>query len=162
MDRKEGLITGKKKLYTLIWGQCTKLMRNELEAMSNFEAINIKQDPIALIKAIKGITYSFRDQKYLPGSLWRAYKNLFNTVQCKDEDIKDFYKCFQNAVEVLENYGGDIQNMKDLYKIKEKYAKLDAEQKLETENVEKAKDGAREMFLGYGILANCDKKKYGN
>ena len=137
-------------------------MRNKLEAMSNFETINNKQDPIALIKAIKGITYSFRDQKYLPGSLWRAYKNLFNTVQREDEDIKDFYKRFQNAVEVLENYVSNIRNMTDLYKIEENYAKLDVDEKSETENIKKAKDSTREMFLGYGILANCDKKKYGN
>ena len=49
MDCEEGLESGKKKLYILIWGQCTKLMKNELKAMSNYEDMNVKQDPIALI-----------------------------------------------------------------------------------------------------------------
>jgi hypothetical protein len=161
MDREEGLESGKKKLYTLIWGQCTKLMKNELEATSNYQSMNMKQDPIALIKAIKGITYSFRDQKYLPGSLWHAYKNLFNTVQHEDEDLNDFYKRFQNAVKVLENFGGNIKNMTNLYKIEETYNKLDTDEKSEIININMANEKTKEMFLGYGILANCDKKKYG-
>ena len=55
-------------------------MQNELQASENYKEMNEKQDPISLIKAIKGITYSFRDQKCLPGSLWKAYRNLFNTT----------------------------------------------------------------------------------
>ena len=51
MDREEDLESGKKKLYTLIWGQCTKLMKNELKAMSNYEDMNVKQDPIAFNKS---------------------------------------------------------------------------------------------------------------
>ena len=83
-------------------------------------------------------------------------------MQHENKDTKDFYERFQNAVEVLENCDGDIKNMSDLYKIKERYVKLDADQKSEKENIEMAKENAKEMFLGYGILANCDKKKYGN
>ena len=134
-------------------------MKNELKAMSNYEDMNMQQDPIALIKAIKGVTYSFWDQKYLPGSLWHAYKNLFNTVQCEDEDLQEFYERFQNTVEVLENYGNNIKNMTDLYKIEEKYSKLDTDQKSEIANIDKAKEGVREMFLGYGVLPNCAKMK---
>ena len=48
--------------------------------------------------------------------------------------------------------------MTDLYKIEEKYDKLDTYWKTKKENIEKAKESAREMFLGYGVLANCDKK----
>ena len=77
MDRNEGLESGKKRLYTLVWGQCTKLMQNEIEACNGFEEMERQQDPISLIKTIKGITYNFRDQKYLPGSMWHAYEHLF-------------------------------------------------------------------------------------
>ena len=79
MDRKEGLELGKKKLYTLIWGQCTKAMQNELETSDKFEKMKEDQDPIVLIQEIKSITYSFRDQKYVIGSMWRAFKT-FSTL----------------------------------------------------------------------------------
>ncbi len=91
IDKLDILETGKHKLYSLIWGQCTGQMQTELMACDDYKEFKDNGDPIALIKAIKGITYNFRDQKYLPGSLWKAYKNLFNTVQCKDEDLKKYY-----------------------------------------------------------------------
>jgi hypothetical protein len=51
--------------------------------------------------------------------------------------------------------------MTDLYKIEEMYNKLDTDEKSEIININMAKEKTKEMFLGYGILANCDKKKYG-
>ena len=80
-DKEEGLNTGKKKLYTLIWGQCTQVMKNELEAIKEYETMKSKQDPIQLLKSIKSMTYNFRDQKYLSGSMWQANKALYNTIQ---------------------------------------------------------------------------------
>ena len=91
IDKLDILETGKHKLYSLIWGQCTGQMQTELMACKDYQEFKEEEDPIALIKAIKGITYNFRDQKYLPGSLWKAYRNLFNTVQRDDEDLKKFY-----------------------------------------------------------------------
>ena len=115
LDRQEGLSTGKKKLYTLIWGQCTRVMQNELEAMSDYETMNEDQDPIKLLKNIKSITYNFRDQKYLSGSMWRAYKTLYNTNQKEEEDLKTYYDRFKNQVKVIENYGGTIGTDFNLY-----------------------------------------------
>ena len=86
MDRRDELERGKKRLYALVWGQCTKQIQIELEAADGFEASEKKQDPITLIICIKAITFSFRDQKYVFGSMWRAFKNLFNTTQREDED----------------------------------------------------------------------------
>ena len=59
---------------------------------------------------------NFRDLKYVQGSLWRAYKNMFNTVQQDEEDFKTFYDRFKNVVDVIENYGGDIGGMTNLWK----------------------------------------------
>ena len=49
-------------------------------AMNSYESMKQEQNPITLINLIKGVTYSFRDQKYLPGNVWKAYKKLFNTT----------------------------------------------------------------------------------
>ena len=162
LDREEGLKTGKKKLYTLIWGQCTKVMQNELEATSLYEEMDRNQDPIALLKTIKSITYNFRDQKYLPGSMWRAYKVLYNTTQREEEDLKSFYDRFNNQVKVIENYGGNIGTDFNLYQQDKEYKELTESQKKQKSNIEAAKDRAKDRFLGYGLLANCDKKRYGN
>ena len=98
MLKEEGLKTGKQHLYTLIWGQCTKNMQIELAALSIYEDMQEKQDPIMLINAIKGLTYSFRDHKYIFGDVWRAYCALFYTVQKEGEDLKDHHERFQNQI----------------------------------------------------------------
>ena len=35
MDRKENLEFGKRKLYSLLWGQCTQMMKNEFQATTD-------------------------------------------------------------------------------------------------------------------------------
>ena len=77
---KKNLQTDKKKLYTLVWGQCTKIIQNELISTHGYKTMRIIQNFIALIKNIKNITYSFRDSKYMSGSVWRVYCALFNIV----------------------------------------------------------------------------------
>ena len=121
MDWQERLSSGKKMLYTLIWGQCTKNMQNELETTAHFKKMKHEQDPIALISSIKAIMFSFRDQKYIIGSMWHAYKNVFTTIQREDEETKTFYDRFKNVIEVIETYGGDIGGMSDVYKTYEEY-----------------------------------------
>ena len=83
IDKEEALEEGKKKLYMLLWGQCTDVMQTELKSLANFEMFNKDYDPIVLLKAIKSITYSFRDQQKMQVSVWRAMKALF-TCYMKD------------------------------------------------------------------------------
>ena len=54
--------------------------------MSNYEEMNIQQDPIALIKAIKGITYSFCDQKIYP-EVYGMHKKICSIACCVEMRI---------------------------------------------------------------------------
>jgi hypothetical protein len=53
-----------KTAYSLIWGQCSDLMRQRLESASNFQVISTSGDAIELLKLIKSITYNFQSQRY--------------------------------------------------------------------------------------------------
>ena len=46
MDKLEGSETGKKKSCALIWGQCSKVMKNKFESPKLCDETNKKQDPI--------------------------------------------------------------------------------------------------------------------
>src|SRR5210317_2099234 len=98
LEKKEGLSTGKKRLYTLNWGQCSKDLQNELMAMNAYEKMKSEQNPITLISLIKGVISSFRDQKYLPGNVWKAYRMFFNIIQKEDEDLKAYFDRFKNLI----------------------------------------------------------------
>ena len=152
----------KKRLYTLLWGQCSKDLQNEIMAMNSYESMKQEQNPITLINLIKGVTYSFRDQKYLPGNVWKAYKMLFNTTQKEDEDLKVYYERFKNQIEVIENYVGDITILDFMFDQDEDYAGLKKQDKDKMENINAAKERCKEKLTAYGFLANIDKKRYGN
>ena len=101
MDKKESLEAGKKKSYSSLWGQCTQMMKNELEACTDFQNMRDNEDPIALIKNVKGVTHDFKDQKYSTGSMWHAHKQLHSCIQKEDEDTKDCFERFKNQMEVM-------------------------------------------------------------
>ena len=162
MDKKENLDAGKKKLYSLVWGQCTQMMKNELETCTNYRTMHEQEDPIALIKNIKGVTHNFKDQKYSTGSMWHAYKQLYSIIQKEDEDIKDYYDRFKNQVEVIENNGGELGTEKELLQQDNIFKNLSESEKRDDDNINEAKARTREKFLAYGILAGCDKRRFGS
>jgi hypothetical protein len=59
-------------LYTLVWGQCTKIVRARVEALPNCKDMSKEFDALALLKAIKSITYNLQSQKYKPNALIAA------------------------------------------------------------------------------------------
>ena len=77
MDKKESLEACKKKLHSSIWGQCTQMMKNKLEAMTNYATVSVTEDPTTLVKNIKGVTRNFTDQRCATRSLWHAHKQFF-------------------------------------------------------------------------------------
>jgi hypothetical protein len=59
-------------LYTLVWGQCTEIVRARLEALGSYVAMSEELNSLALLKAIKSIAYNFQGQKYTPNALNKA------------------------------------------------------------------------------------------
>ena len=66
------------KAYSLIFGQCTELLKSKLKSSVNWDAMSSNYDMFALLEAINTIIYKFDDQKYLPLSLHNAKTNFYN------------------------------------------------------------------------------------
>ena len=93
------------KAYGLIWGQCTKGVKNKLEARKDWNdgATKIKMNLFALLKALKEITHNHQDYRYIMESMYNCMKNVFTVKQDENENITDFTRRFKNTVEVMEN-----------------------------------------------------------
>ena len=50
------------KAYSLIHGQCTKLLKSKLKTSANWETVSSQYDMLGLLEAIKTIIYKFEDQ----------------------------------------------------------------------------------------------------
>ena len=83
-------------------GQCTDVMQTELKSLPDYATISKNYDAIGLIKAMKSITFSFRDQKNEQASVWRAYKALFNCYMHESDSPHDHLDHITNQVEILE------------------------------------------------------------
>ena len=137
MDRKEGSETGEKKPCSLLWGQCTQSMKNELQAVADCDQMKRHENPMQPIKNIKGVTHDFRAQRHTTGSVWCAHKQLHNCIQKDDEDIKKCHDRFKNQVEVIENCGGELGTKAKLFEQDEMCKDLNEREKAQEEKKEK-------------------------
>jgi hypothetical protein len=55
-----------KTMYSLVWGQCTDVIRARIEALDTYDVMSSKGDSITLLKSIKALIYNFQIQKYQP------------------------------------------------------------------------------------------------
>jgi hypothetical protein len=62
---------GVKRLYNVVYGQCSPAMVQRLTAMDGFEEdmIIFKSDVLALLMAIKGICFNFQSLKFEPHAI---------------------------------------------------------------------------------------------
>ena len=97
-----------KTLYSLVWGQCTDIMRQTLEAHATFAGVSGTGDGIGLLKAIKSIAFQFQSQKYLSHALHESMKRYYNCAQGKYANTQAYLEHFQNVVDVVLHIGGSI------------------------------------------------------
>ena len=69
VKRREMLEKNLRKLYSLVWGQCTDVMRERLEGLPQYSQIKDDCDSLKLLELIKSINFKFEDQKYPFGSV---------------------------------------------------------------------------------------------
>ena len=62
--KRDGILDDNlRKAFSLIFGQCTELLKSKLKSSVNWDAMSSTYDMFALLEAIKTIIYKFGDQK---------------------------------------------------------------------------------------------------
>lgn len=142
-----------KILYSLLWGQCTDVLRAKLEALTSFKEISNEADPIRLLAEIKAIVFNFQGQKYQSLSIHEAKRRFFMYYQERNMTCQQYLERFQNRVDVITHCGGNIGEDTGVAEVlKVNNAKLiDAEEKSE----------ARERYLACAFLFGSDRNRYG-
>jgi hypothetical protein len=94
-----------KTVYAIVWGQCTDIMQQKLEAANEYDEVKGSHDGLKLLTMIRDITYVFQTQKYCGQSGFEA-KKFMNQVQGKATTIKEHLMSFNNLIDVIEHCGG--------------------------------------------------------
>ena len=95
-------------MYTIIWGQCSQLMKTQVQACATFEKMKKDSDAALLLREIRGISYKFDLHISVYEAIDEAHKRLINCRQQPHDSNTIFLKIFKTNVEVLEHYGGKI------------------------------------------------------
>ena len=104
--RKEQCVTNRSNAQGLIYNQCTKEVKNKLEARSDF--YDLQNDPFKLSIALKELTHNYEDSKCCMESVVTSLCNFFNVKQEIGESLVDYSKWFKNAKDIKDNLYGSF------------------------------------------------------
>ena len=85
-------------LYSLVWGQCTNIVQQRVEAMDTFGQMSTTGDGLMLLRATKDITYNLQSQKYLPHLLYESKSRFYTLFQGRTTTTQAYLEQFQNIV----------------------------------------------------------------
>lgn len=109
VKRKGTLESNFQKLYSLLLGQCTELMKGKLKTSLSWESIWKDQDALALLNEIKTIVFKFKDQKYPILSIHNA-KSTFYSFRHLQLSTADYLQKFRNTADIETSLGGNLHD----------------------------------------------------
>jgi hypothetical protein len=157
--RKVNLTVNRKKIYSLILGQCTDYLKAKLEWLDQFKVIERNFDVIKLIKALKSLSYHIESHIYHPKALHKAKKGCYLFNQNKDITNAKFLEAFQTLVLMVMACGGVIGY--DLVGVATALQEKGITQALSSDNdLKEAAAAAMERYLTVSMLSSYDKSRY--
>lgn len=145
-----------KTLYSLVWGQCTDIMRQMIESLEGFEKMSVTGDGIGLLKAIKDIVFNFQSQKYLPHALHESAHRFYLCQQSKYATTATYLEQFQNIIDVVEHSGGSIGHHPGILN------QVALEKGKEVDKMtEEDKKEAQERYLAVAFVLGSDRSRFG-
>jgi hypothetical protein len=95
-------------LYSLVWGRCTDIVQQRVDAMDTFGQMSTTGDGLMLLRANKDITYNFQSQKYLLHLLYESKRRFYMLFQGRTTTSQAYLEQFQNMIDVIQRSGGSI------------------------------------------------------
>ena len=96
-----------KRLWALVWGQCSDTIRTRLQALDTYNDMHTASDGLRLLVAIKDLMYNVQEQKYVPLSIHLAKRQFFLLSQGRNT-VGEYYEQFKNQTDVLDHIGAGI------------------------------------------------------
>jgi hypothetical protein len=107
-EKEENYKKEKGKVFRIIVGQCTNVMRNKIEGLSEFKKMEMSDDVIGLLKKLKGFAYSTQGVQYEYWTMQAALRNWINLAQEPKESIEKYGQRFVEQTNVTEEVWGAL------------------------------------------------------
>ena len=144
------------KTYALILGQCSKTIRDRIEAHEQWEVVNTSSNALGLLRLIRQSLYQRATRRQETHALIEAETALMRFRQSERMSNSDYLEKLRDLVEVYEHLGGEPGTSK----ARVDTLLMDPELADDDERME-AKTKAREEYLAVLLLTKSDPKRYG-
>jgi hypothetical protein len=159
VKRKTQLAGNMQTVYSLVWRQCTDVMRQKVEVLSVYETLTLNGDGLALLKAIKDLVYNFQSQKYLPHTLHELKRRFYFCVQGQQTMASAYLEQYHNIVDVIEHSGGWIGDDPGILEALAGSRSVDLSAITATDLAKFQKE-AHEQYLATAFLLGTDRGRY--
>lgn len=105
MLRKRTYKNNKAKIFAIVIGQCYEALKVKLEGQSDWLTIHKEKDLVKLLKSIKVWMLNQQGERNPVLSTYHSIASLFRMRQHRNEELPDFKRRFEAAVDVLEHIG---------------------------------------------------------
>jgi hypothetical protein len=146
------------RVYALVLGQCSKALRNRMEAHEKWDAVNSKSDVIALLELIQSSMNQRATRKHLTHVVIDCDTKLYTCRQGKHMSDYDYYDKFKDIITTAERMGGIIGVREEL--VIAMLKRHGVQGKPTDAERARAVAEARDEYLGILFLANSDKNRY--
>jgi hypothetical protein len=160
VKRMSGLTGNIKTLYSLVWGQCSDVIFQKVEAHPTYAAIYNNGDGLGLLKALKTTAFHFQEQKYIGHSLHEVLKRFYNCAQGKFATTQSYMEHLKNTLDVVIHCGSTVTGnpgVEDSIVAERGLAPI----KLTAEVLADIRTEAMSPTTAVAFLLGCDKSRYG-
>ena len=145
------------KTYALILGQCSKTIRDRIDAHEQWETVNTSLNVLDLLRLIRQSLYQRATRRQETHALIEAEITLMRFRQSERMSNSDYLEKLRDLVEVYEHLGGEHGTLK---------ARIDSllidPELVDNDDRQDAKTKAREEYLAVLLLTKSDPKRYGS
>ena len=149
-----------KTLYSLVWGQCSDVMRQKVEALATFARMSMDNDGLALLQAVKDTAFNFQSQKYLPHALHEAKRRFYMCSQGKYATTQAYLEQFQNTIDVIEHCGVGIGEEPGTLGVEAREERINVATMSDAERTH-IMEVAQSRYVATAFILGSDRARYG-
>ena len=148
-----------KRLWALVWGQCSDTIRTRLQSLETYEDMRAASDGLQLLIAIKDLMFNVQEQKYVPLSIHLAKQQFFLLSQGRNT-VGEYYEQFKNPTYVLNHIGTGIGDDDAIMKQVLRSRGINIEDATDDQE-EAAELTGTQWYLALAFLMGSDRNRYG-
>ena len=148
-----------KRLWALVWGQCSNTIRKRIQALHTYEDMHTASDGLQLLIAIKDLMVNVQEQKYVPLLIHLAKWQFFLLSQGQNT-VGEYYEQFKNQTDVLIHISAAIGDDQAIMNQFLRSQGIDVDDATDAQQ-ETAETEVIQWYLALAFLMGSDQSQFG-